>query len=58
MPARIGARRMEAAHTRLKGGGGRPPYPAPTGFRWVPAVWDAQPALLKGQTGFILMPAT
>lgn len=30
MPARIGARRMEAAHTRLKGGGGSsPPSPEP-----------------------------
>ena len=44
--------------TPSKGGGVQPPYPAPTGFRWVPAVWDTQPALLKGQTGFILMPAT
>lgn len=44
-------------HTPFKGGGG-PPYPPPAGFRWVPAVWDTRPALLKGQTGFILMPAT
>lgn len=29
MPARIGARRMEAAHTRLKGGGGAAPIPRP-----------------------------
>lgn len=47
----------EVTHARNKGGGG-PPYPPPAGFRWVPAVWDTRPALLKGQTGFILMPAT